>query len=261
MDNPHQTDGPGTSPPQPVNHRNSAMGLAGLVSLFAFLALAIPLAGDVTSPPRPDQIPMISAVPVERDIPSTAPPPVPDEISTAQSTPTWDRCVPITWFLRKGQGPTNAYALAERALNTISGITGLTFVYGGETSAPEGPSSASVANPAITIGWATAAEDPCLTGDVAGSGAVKWEYEGAVKRFTGGLALVDSGADLPADWSTTQSQGAILLHELGHALGMKHNDQESGSIMRTRLDYVEGPPDFSPQDVTVLRSLVDGSRC
>lgn len=244
----------------PVDHRRRAAAAAAMSAFAA--AILILLAGSrggTAAAPVWNGAPSISVV----SSPPVAPPeatPTPAPSPAASTAPTWDRCVPITWYLRRGEGPPNAYDLAREAIATVSAASGLVFEYGGETSSPELPEAANIREPVLTVAWATSAEKPTLEGEVAGVGSAQWQEGGTVPRFISGLAVVDSGSDLPADARTTNSQGAILLHELGHALGLDHRD-EAGSIMRPRLEYSESPPRFAPEDVAALRGLVDDSRC
>jgi hypothetical protein len=79
----------------------------------------------------------------------------------------------------------------------------------------------------VLVSWATSTEVPQLEGAVAGiGGSVPMrERDGVTRYVTGGVTLdADEFALLAAQADGTPLMRAIVLHELGHVVGLAHVD-------------------------------------
>ena len=170
----------------------------------------------------------------------------------------WDPCRPIRYVVNPDGGPSGAIDLVKDAVSRVEEASDLTFKYAGETN--ERPNWDSPVQPSIgsdmpvLISWADADEVPELAGDVAGIGGSVWVSGPSGRaRYVSGGATLDSGT---FDRLTHRRDGetagrAIILHELGHVLGLAHV-KDPGELMN---DDNLGRRDFGPGDLDGLEKL------
>lgn len=142
----------------------------------------------------------------------------------------WDPCRPIHYRINRASGPAHAVALVREAVARTSAATGLRFEYDGLTddrAAWDTPTTPHLigGEPPVLVSWASADEVHQLAGDVAGiGGAVAFpQRNGRLRYVNGGVTLdADAYADLSRRPEGRLEQRAILLHELGHLVGLAH---------------------------------------
>jgi hypothetical protein len=170
----------------------------------------------------------------------------------------WDPCRPIRYVVNPDGGPSGAIAFVAEAVSRVEEASGLTFKYVGETN--ERPNWDSPVRPSVgsempvLISWADSDEVPELAGDVAGlGGSVPVSGPSGRARYVAGGATLDSDTyDHLAHERGGEAAGrAILLHELGHVLGLAHVE-DPGELMNS--DNL-GLRDFGPGDLTGLEKL------
>jgi hypothetical protein len=175
----------------------------------------------------------------------------------------WDPCRPIHYVINPAGAPPGGIGLVEQAVARVEHASGLLFEYGGETA--ERPHWNSPVLPIIgtrrpvLVSWANQDEVPQLSGDVAGiGGSVPVGTRGGRLRYaTGGITLdTASFAALAARPDGQREERAIVLHELGHVLGLAHVT-DAAELMNA--DNV-GLLDFGPGDLAGLARLGQG-RC
>lgn len=177
----------------------------------------------------------------------------------------YDPCRVIGVRINPDGAPPGSVALVEDALAEVSDATGLVLRYAGPSS--ERPHWKSTTVPTIfgrvqtrpvLVTWATDAEVPQLAGDVAGiGGSVAFkESDGVTRYVTGGITLDEDAfremADQPAG---TAEMRAIVLHELGHVVGLAHV-KDARELMNA--DNV-GLLDFGTGDRLGLAAVGSGS--
>jgi len=175
----------------------------------------------------------------------------------------WDPCRPIHYTINPAGGPADGTSLAQEAITRVAAASGLSFHYDGQTRAR--PHWDSPVLPVIgtrkpvLISWATPDEVPQLGGDVAGiGGGVAVSADGGLARYaTGGVTLDrDAFASMAAQPEGAPEELAIVMHELGHVLGLAHVSDPAELMNSQNLGLV----DFGPGDRAGLAKLGSG-RC
>ena len=170
-------------------------------------------------------------------------------------------CRPLHYVVNQHLAPAGAENLIPEAIDTISLATGIRFIDDGGTSeqptgqrAPYQPDTYGDRWAPLLIAWTTPDVAPQLQGKVIGTGgSTHYSYGDGVKTFvTGSLEL-----DAPQITDELrQADGklyatAVILHELGHVMGLEHVDDP------TQLMYPEiGTPDgLAAGDLNGLHEL------
>lgn len=175
----------------------------------------------------------------------------------------WNPCQPIHYEINRAGGPPDAIQLTEQAIERAQQVSGLVFQYDGETNArPRWNSPVlpilGVDRP-VLISWATATEVHELAGDIAGIGGrvSRRNRNGWLRYTTGGVTLdADTFTSLATRPGGAADERAIILHELGHVLGLGHVP-DSAELMN---GYNVGLLDYGPGDLAGLAKLGNG-RC
>jgi hypothetical protein len=150
----------------------------------------------------------------------------------------WNPCQPIGYRVNARLGGRGALTDVKAAVARIRRITGLRFAYRGSTRIVPGGANdgAYPSDTDLVVAWARPAQTQYfgLSG-IAGMGGSDWVP--AVNRrgdwdlmITRGFAVLNAnydiaggfgtGAGYPSQWAGTRGQ--LLMHEIGHAVGMGH---------------------------------------
>ena len=178
----------------------------------------------------------------------------------------YDPCRPIHYVIRQQGEPAGGQQIVTDAIRRVSQATGLRFVYDGVTS--EAPSrQRELYQPdrygdrwaPVLISWVTPSENPDFAADVAGEGGSA--HTGLPNQPS---AYVTGAVELDARQlgSMLQRPGgnqvvrAVVLHELGHLVGLDH------VTAANQLMYPQSQPgvvDFGAGDLTGLAALGKGA--
>jgi hypothetical protein len=232
--------------PAVATHQEAAGRLAGTVAAPApspaIVSVLVPGDPPVAVDPTPAPAPADDAPPITLPLAPVPPPaaaasaPVKPigsysfEVTSPNGSPArWDPCVVVHYVVNLTHAPPGALADLDTAVAIVSQSTGLHFVDDGTTTAPletswisSGPIGAN-GWPDVLIGWSSPGQtDLKLTAAMGGI----TEYE-AASLPGGGSALVDavvvlSAPNDPGAGFGPNARGALLLHELGHAVGLGH---------------------------------------
>ena len=143
----------------------------------------------------------------------------------------WNPCEVITFKVNATGGPERAVKQVKQALARVAAATGLRFKYEGSTKAIPWRTDGrkpEYSDAALTISWATPKQVSPLREWTAGWGG-GW-YSGDVV-YKGGIALDRTGtSSLENGFGTGATWGALLIHEIGHVIGLGHV-MESEQVM------------------------------
>ena len=142
----------------------------------------------------------------------------------------WDGCKAIPYRVNLGGTPRRNLTVLKAAIKDIAGATGFTFRYAGPTSTVpfrKGRGALEqVPDDGLYIAWTNARVVPRLAGNVIGLGGpgVSYRRVGTQWQVNSGGVVIDKSAHLStalhANGPTLKS---LLLHELGHAMGLGHS--------------------------------------
>ncbi len=192
-------------------------------------------------------------------------------VTNADGSPVrWNPCAPIHYVTNLAEAPAGAGPLVSQAFAQISAITGLTFVDDGPTG--ETPSNERAAYQPSTYGgrwapvlvaWSRASQTDILPGgNIIGEGGSSWvEAAGGPKIFITGEAVIDADntGSLPASFGAGSTLGELLLHELGHVVGLGHT-ADTNQIMYPTLLPVPSAT-YGVGDADGLRLLGQQAGC
>ncbi len=170
-------------------------------------------------------------------------------------------CRPLHYVVNASLAPAGAERLVDDAIQTISRATGIRFISDGATTEAPSQSRAPFQAAAygdrwapLLIAWTTPEQAPQLKGPVIGTGgSTHFSFDDGPKSFVTGSLELDApqiAEDLVrADGAAYAT--AVILHELGHVMGLEHVDDP------VQLMYREiGTPDgLAAGDLNGLHEL------
>lgn len=178
----------------------------------------------------------------------------------------YDPCRPIHYVIRQVGEPAGGDRIVRDAVLRVSQATGLRFVDDGATTeAPSRQRASYQPNrygdrwAPVLISWVTPNENPDFAADVAGQGGSSaMSLAGRPSVYVTGAVQLDSGklARILQRPGGDQIVRAIVLHELGHLVGLDHVNAPD------QLMYPQGQvgmSDFGTGDLTGLAALGRGS--
>ncbi|HET6794446.1 MAG TPA: hypothetical protein VFH45_08400 [Acidimicrobiales bacterium] len=144
----------------------------------------------------------------------------------------WNPCAPIRYAVNLGDAPSSVMSDLAQALDAVTAATGVRFQYVGQTTfLPEAGDAAHQDYPAGTdavIAWATGSQvAQFATGQKRGWGGDQWSTNASGQEVvTNGYVLINgsllSDGTLTEGFASGDGEGHLLLHELGHVMGLGH---------------------------------------
>jgi hypothetical protein len=178
----------------------------------------------------------------------------------------YDPCRPVHYVIRPDSGPPGGEELVREAVARISEVTGIQFVYRGRTD--EAPSDdRPLFQPdrygrrwaPVLIAWEDEEQNPALAGDVVGeAGSVPASLGDGPRVYLSGTVSLDAPrfAALLRGRDGRRAARSIVLHELGHLMGLAHVDDEQQLMFPEARREVS---DFAAGDLTGLAALGTGA--
>ncbi len=154
----------------------------------------------------------------------------------------WNPCTPITYMVNPNGAPADWAADVTGALQRVTSAAGLRFQYLGTTTAiPQGIGTDTTAN--LLIAYLRPGQSPLipvgearngLAGKGGAAGIPVNTASGVQGRLTGGTVALnlDIVRGLPAGFGKGRTtgyvgtRGQLLMHEIGHAMGLGHVNSE-----------------------------------
>jgi hypothetical protein len=178
----------------------------------------------------------------------------------------YDPCRPVHYVLRPDSAPPGGEEIVHAAVARLAAATGLSFVHDGATDetvtedrALYQPERYGDRWAPVLVAWQTEGENAALAGDVVGQGgSVAVSLGDGPRVFVTGTVVLDAGQfpGILERRDGLETATAIVLHELGHLVGLGHVE-DAGQLMypETRA----GVTDLSAGDRTGLARLGRGA--
>jgi hypothetical protein len=277
--------------PPPRRRGGSVLGMLAALLVVggslgaAVLVGAVPWPWDRAAPAAlaPDRSVPLAAAPTDRPTPGTEasrsprgyPPPAPagggpHEFSLVQAdgvTPVaYDPCRVVHYAIRPDGAPAGGEELVHAAVARIGQVTGLVFVYDGPTD--EVPTAErEVFQPdrygdrwaPVLVAWQTEQDNPELAGDIVGqAGSLAVSLDEGPRVYVTGTVSLDAGQfpEVLSQQDGEATASGIVLHELGHLVGLDHVADASQLLYP---ETVPGVTDFADGDLTGLARLGQGA--
>jgi hypothetical protein len=177
----------------------------------------------------------------------------------------WAPCRPIPYRVNLGGTSHRNLKVLKAALADVSAATGFTFEYAGTTHAvpyARGRDSAhQVPAGGLTIAWATPRKVPSLAGGVVGLAGPGGSYRrvGTDWQIDSGAVVLDKTAHLTTAMVDGPSMMSLILHELGHAMGLGHSPSKANVMYEGLGSWSR--PHLGPGDRAGLRQLGASGDC
>lgn len=166
-----------------------------------------------------------------------------------------DPCIPIRWKISTDRMPAGADEVVREAVADVAARTGLVWEGGGHVDHPVSLKREPLVNDGtwhwapVLIGWSTEAETPELAETTAGVGGpmVSRGAYGPDEYLRSGTVILDLD-QFPKDLSNEADRArakALVMHELGHVVGLDHVDDPNELMYPAALSHVDwGPGDL-----------------
>ncbi len=171
---------------------------------------------------------------------------------------TYSPCKEIVIVVNDTQAPEGTDGLVEEAVDEVSELTGLRMRVAGTTGEQPRADQTRSARQPVLVAWTDPDQVADLEGTVAGIGGSTQVSGGGSLRgyYVSGQVALDAPqiADI-LDREGPAQVKAIILHELGHLVGLAHTTDRTQLMAKD----ASGVTDFQAGDRTGLKLLGQGS--
>jgi hypothetical protein len=179
----------------------------------------------------------------------------------------FDPCGPVAYVVNPAGAPPSGVADVQEAFRRAELATGIRFVYEGEVAevpvkdrAAYQPEVYGERWVPILVGWTAMPLQARVHGSVVGWAAHAPLISGGSQDVvTTGTIALDSGAvSVHPGFGAGRRWGNVVLHELGHLLGLDHSEA-AGEVMHATVDHGAGA--WGAGDRAGLAYLGRGAGC
>ncbi|HJQ04702.1 MAG TPA: matrixin family metalloprotease [Nocardioides sp.] len=162
-----------------------------------------------------------------RVVPSYTPQGTSGQVLTSGNGYRWNPCAAIRYRVNLAGTSSTNLKLIRAALGRVHLATGLNFVYAGSSRVVPfgGAWNRSVPGSGLYFAFVTARTVPAIKGiaGLGGEGALVTTASGSKVVASGGVSLEKGWwSKLYGGFRNGPSRGSLLLHEIGHAIGLMH---------------------------------------
>jgi hypothetical protein len=190
----------------------------------------------------------------------SGPPPHPSfalSTNAVGATIRWNPCAPIRYVVNMGGYDSSFRVVVNEAVERLEAATGLPLVpIGDSTFMPRstGQTSFAAADGDLVIALSDEVQTDLVPGNVVGQAG--FTYLSSILR---GFVVIDMGdVGTRPQWSST-GPGPVLLHELGHSVGLRHV-ADSAQLMNA-VASPGGPTTYAAGDLTGLWQVGASAGC
>jgi hypothetical protein len=187
----------------------------------------------------------------------------------------YNPCAPVRYVINPDGAPDGA-AVDEvhEAFRQLGEATGISFTFAGTTDERHlsvgGATRRASYQPTryglgawapVLVSWTGAGDEPVLAGSTLGyGGSTYYSIAGSDPSFVTGEVVLDTDLrPLRAGFGSGLTRGTLLLHELGHVVGLDHVD-DSNQIMNPAVTS-RGPGGYADGDRAGLAQLGRDAGC
>ena len=277
---PADPPGPGDDEPGPSRdtrfYASFAVGLAVAVGIGVLVANLLSGGGAAAAPSASVIRP---TTPPTNGTPAPSPPKQGAEtrffVTDGRGFPTrWNPCQPIHWVVNLDSAPPGALPSVLGAIARVSKATGIDFVFDGQThTSPTIQVTSQMRTPwgtwrPLLIAWGP--RDLILRftdpNHMLAVGVPRPGFGPTAHEYVSGVVIVNASQPIADGFGTRWSLGPVLMHELGHVMGLAHVPSGHEIMWSPMVEGAALHPDprqttYGPGDLAGLHAVGRDAGC